>query len=370
MNFLQREWALLLSVLTVALFMVFGDRWLADLSSPAWFALMLGWPFVAILMSAFALVRHAEGLAVKLGEPLGTLVLTIAVTGLEAMMIAAVMYSAHGDSTVARDTMFAVVMIVLNGLVGLCLIVGGLAHREQKFNLYGANSFLAVIMPIAVLGLVMPNFTVASGVGTSSTLQSVFLILMSIGMYGVFLAMQTRWHREYFVAPVAAESGTAQEDAEYHGLHEVRSIPYHTVLLLAYLLPVVILAKQIAIPINHGITTLGAPAALGGLLVAILILSPESLAAVRAARANHLQRSINLALGSVLASISLTIPAVLIIGFITGKTVVLGLGNVDMILLSLSLVVSVVTFSLERMNIMLGAVHMMMFLAYLMLIFD
>jgi Ca2+:H+ antiporter len=207
-------------------------------------------------------------------------------------------------------------------------------------------------------------------------LQAGFLILMSVGMYAVFLVMQTSWHREYFIAPstsivpASVETGTPQEEAEYHGLHEVRSIPYHTAFLFAYLLPVVILAKQIAIPINHGIDTLGAPPALGGLLVAILILSPESLAAVRAARANHLQRSINLALGSVLASISLTIPAVLIIGFITGKTVVLGLGNIDMILLSLSLVVSVVTFGLERMNVMLGAVHMMMFLAYLMLIFD
>ena len=370
MKLIRTEWALVLSVITMALFMTFGGRWLADLSEPSWFALMLGWPFVTILLSAFALVRHAESLAVKLGEPLGTLVLTIAVTGLEAMMIAAVMYTARGNSTVARDTMFAVVMIVLNGLVGLCLILGGLKHGEQKFNLYGANSFLAVIMPIAVLGLVMPTFTTASAAGTSSTLQAAFLIAMSVGMYGVFLAMQTIWHRDYFIAPVTGETGTTQEDAEYHGLHEIRSIPYHTALLLAYLLPVVILAKQIAIPINHGITVLGAPPALGGLLVAILILSPESVAAVRAARADHLQRSINLALGSVLASISLTIPAVLIIGFITGKTVVLGLGNVDMILLSLALVVSVVTFSLERMNIMLGAVHMMMFLAYLMLIFD
>jgi Ca2+:H+ antiporter len=371
MNFLRREWALLLSVITMVLFMKFGSGWLADLSQPSWFALMLGWPFVTILLSAFALVRHAESLAVKLGEPLGTLVLTIAVTGLEAMMIAAVMYTAHGDSTVARDTMFAVVMIVLNGLVGLCLILGSLKHREQKFNLYGANSFLAVIMPIAVLGLIMPTFTTTSVAGTSSPLQAGFLIVMSVGMYGVFLAMQTSWHRDYFIAPASGGAGTTTtEDAEYHGVHEVRSMPYHTAMLLAYLLPVVILAKQIAIPINHGITTLGAPPALGGLLVAILILSPESLAAVRAARADHLQRSINLALGSVLASISLTIPAVLIIGFITGKTVVLGLGNVDVILLSLSLVVSVVTFSLERMNIMLGAVHMMMFLAYLMLIFD
>ncbi|HEY4368224.1 MAG TPA: hypothetical protein VGN07_13405 [Steroidobacteraceae bacterium] len=370
MKFLRHEWALLLTVITTALFTVFGKQWLADLSQPSWFALMLGWPFVTILLSAFAMVRHAESLAVKLGEPLGTLVLTIAVTGLEAMMIAAVMYTTAGDSTVARDTMFAVVMIVLNGLVGLCLILGGIKYREQQVNLYGANSFLAVIMPVAVLGLIMPTFTTSSSVGTSSALQSIFLIVMSVGMYGIFLAMQTSWHRGYFIAPVTGETGTPQEDAEYHGVHEVGPVGYHAALLLAYLLPVVILAKQIAIPINHGITTLGAPAALGGLLVAILILSPESLAAVRAARANHLQRSINLALGSVLASISLTIPAVLIIGFITGKTVVLGLGNVDMILLSLSLVVSIVTFSRERMNIMLGAVHMMLFLAYLMLIFD
>lgn len=367
---LLAEWPLLISVITTLLYALFGTGWLADLSNPAWFTLMLLWPFVTVMLSAFAIVRHAEALAVKMGEPFGTLVLTLAVTGLEAMMIAAVMYTTTGESTVARDTMFAVVMIVLNGMVGMCLLLGGLRYREQKFNLYGANSFLAVIMPIAVLGLVMPNFTVSSPAQTTSALQAVFLIVMSVGMYAVFLAMQTSWHRDYFIVPVIGETGTAQEDAEYHGVHEIRSIPYHAVLLIAYLLPALLLAKQLAVPINHGISTLGAPPALGGLLVAILILSPESLAAARAAMANHLQRSINLALGSVLASISLTIPAVLIIGLITDRTIVLGLDSTDMIMLALSLVVSLVTFSLERMNVLLGAVHMVMFLAYLMLIFD
>jgi Ca2+:H+ antiporter len=377
MKSLRKEWPLVLSIITTALFIAFGERWLADLSNTLWFSLMLGWPFVVIFLSAFAMVRHAESLAAILGEPLGTLVLTVAVTGLEAAMIAAVMYTASGDSAVARDTMFAVVMIVLNGLVGLCLILGGLRYGEQTYNLYGASSFLAVITPIAVLGLVLPAFTATITPLTTSPLHATFLIVMSMSMYGVFLAMQTRSHRDYFIAPRSIENsaansaaGTETADDNLHAGMEIRSIPYHTVLLLSYLLPVVILAKQLAIPINHGIHTLGAPAALGGLIVAVLVLSPESLAAVRAARANALQRSINIALGSVLASISLTIPAVLVIGFFTHKTIVLGLDTIDIILLALSLVVSIITFSRERVNAVLGAVHMLIFFAYLMLLFD
>lgn len=370
MRAMVREWPLLFILLTTGLFLVFGGRWVQDLSDPGWFTLMLLWPFVTILFAAFALVRHAESIAVKLGEPFGTLVLTLAVTGLEAMMIAAIMYTGPSESSVARDTMFAVIMIVLNGLVGVCLLLGGLRYREQQLNLYGANTFLAVIIPLAVLVLVMPSFTTSTPNSTSSPLQSVFLIAMSVGLYCTFLALQTRWHRDYFIVHVASEVGSLEEDAEYHGVSEIRSLPYHIIFLLVYILPVLILAKQLAKPIDYGVQALGAPPAISGLLVAALILAPESLAAVRAALANHLQRSINLSLGSVLASISLTIPAVLTIGFITGKTIVLGLDSVDMILLALSLTVSIVTFTLERTNALLGAVHLLMFLAYLMLLFE
>lgn len=348
---------------------MFGGGWLVDLSDPVWFAVMLGWLFGAILASAFAVVRHAEGLAVLLGEPFGTLVLTLSMSGMEMMMIAAVMYTGHGESSLARDTMLAIVMIVLNGLVGACLLLGGLRYHEQTYNLYGANAFLSVIVPLAVLGLVLPSFTVSSPGPTLSPLQSTFLIIMSLGLYGVFLAIQTMRHRDYFIAPSAAGGTSSYQNAETHNALEVRSARYHSVLLLAYVLPIVLLAKQIAVPINHGINVLGAPAALGGLLVAVLILSPESLAAVRAARANQLQRSINLSLGTALTSISLTIPAVIIIGFITDRTLVLGLGPADTTLLLLTLVVSMLTFALERTNVLLGAVHLLLFLAYLMLIF-
>jgi Ca2+:H+ antiporter len=365
-----KEWPLLASFATTAAFLVFGKRWLEDLSQPAWYALMLLWPLVTILLSAFCLVRHAESLALKLGEPFGTLVLTLAVTGLEAMMISALMFSGPDETPVARDTMFAVIMIVLNGLVGSCLLLGALRYREQTLNLYGANAFLAVIVPLAVLVLVMPSFATSTPDASSSALQSVFLIVMSIGLYCTFLALQTRWHRDYFIVHVVTETSSPSEDAEFHGVSDVRSQPYHLAFLIAYMLPVLILAKQLAAPIDYGVEKLGAPAAIGGFIVAALILAPESLAAVRAALSNHLQRAMNLSLGSVLASICLTIPAVLTIGFITDKTILLGLEPVDMVLLALTLTVSIITFALERSNFVLGAVHLLLFLAYVMLMFD
>ncbi len=177
---LPTEWPLPVSVATTALFLVFGTEWLADLSDPVWFAFLLGWLFTAILVSAFAVVRHAEGLAARLGEPLGTVVLTLSMSGMEMMMIAAVMYTGQGGSSLARDTMLAIVMIVLNGLVGTSLLFGGLRYHEQTYNLYGANAFLAVILPLSVLGLVLPKFTVSSAGPTLSPLQSVFLIFMSV----------------------------------------------------------------------------------------------------------------------------------------------------------------------------------------------
>ena len=202
---LRREWPLMTSLVTVALFALFGPTWLADLTNRLWFALMLGWLFAVVLLSAFAVVRHAEHLALKLGEPGGTLVLTLAVTGIEVIMISAVMLSGKGNASLARDAMFAVIMIVLNGMVGCSLLLGGLRYREQTYNLQGANAFLAVIVPLAVLGLVLPNFTHSSPGPTFSGLQAAFLALMSIALYGVFLAIQNSRHRDYFIVPPSEE---------------------------------------------------------------------------------------------------------------------------------------------------------------------
>jgi Ca2+:H+ antiporter len=329
---------------------------------------MLVWLFCAIMLSGRAVVLHAESLAIQLGEPLGTLVLTLSVIGIEVMMIGAVMSAGPDNVTLARDAMFAVIMIVLNGLVGLCLLLGGLRYHEQTYNLAGANAFLAVIVPLAVLGLVLPDFTRSSPGPTFSPLHATFLIVMSVGLYGVFLAIQTSRHRDYFVQPVPGDGGDRADPEHPH--HEVRSVLYHATFLPTYLLTIGILAKKISIPIDYGVHAFHAPPALGGLLVSVLVLSPEAVASVRAALRNQLQRSVNLLLGSVLASISLTIPAALAMGFLIGQTIVLGLDPVDTILLVLTLAVSMLTFASARTNVLLGAVHLLLFLAYLMLIFE
>ena len=296
--------------------------------------------------------------------------LTLSATGIEVSIIAASMFTGKGYPTLARDSMFAVVMIVLNGMVGLSLLLGGWRYHEQSYNLQGANAFLAVIIPLAVLGLILPSFTTSSPGPTFSTPQATFFIVMTVGLYGVFLAIQTTRHRPYFLWPIQeSEEGVSLKFDDHNG-HEVRSVSFHAALLLLYFGPLVILAKQLALPIDHGIRVLGAPPVLGGLLVAVLVLAPELLAAARAALINELQRSINILLGLVLATISLTIPTLLTLGLMTGKTITLGLEPVDQVLLLLTLLSSTMTFSRNRTNVLQGAVHVLLFLAYLMLIFE
>lgn len=366
----RHEWPLLVAISATVLFLLFGGAWLSDLSNPLRFTFLFLALFSVILLASFSVVRHAECLAIMLQEPLGTLVLTLSVTGIEVSIIAASMFTGAGHPTLARDSMFAVVMIVLNGMVGLSLLLGGWRYHEQSYNLQGANAFLAVIIPLAVLGLVLPSFTTSSPGPTFSRLQATFFIAMSIGLYGVFLAIQNTRHRPYFVWPSLESDETLASKFDYPDVRDVRSVLFHTSLLLLYFGPLVILAKQLAVPIDHGIRVLGAPPVLGGLLVAVLVLAPESFAAARAALANKLQRSINVLLGSVLATISLTIPAILTIGLLSGKTIILGLGPVDQVMLVLTLLLSTLTFSRSRTNVLLGAVHVLLFLAYVMLIFE
>ena len=359
----RREWALPIGIATTFAFLAFAGGGVAGLSRPAWFAFVLAWLFAAIMVCAFAVVRHAEALARQLGEPYGTVVLTLSMSGMEMMMISAVMLTGHGSVFLARDTMLAILMIVLNGLVGACLLVGGLRYHEQTYNLYSANSFLAVILPLAVLGLVLPGITASAPGSTLPMLQAIFLIVMSLVLFGVFLGIQTMRHRDYFLSP----GDPPTQDADVAAARD-SSVGHHVGMVIAYAIPIVLLAREIARPIDYGIEVLGAPAAFGGLLVAVLILAPEAMAAVRAALANQLQRSINMALGVALSSICLTIPAVLAIGFFTGQRVVLGLPAADTMLLLLTLVVSMLTFSLARTNVLIGAVHLLLFAAYLMLL--
>lgn len=362
---LRSESALCLGVITTTLFFLFGKAWLGELTSAPWSLFMFAWLFGVMCWLSFSVVRHADCLAIKLGEPYGTLILTLAVISIEVIMISAVMLGGKNNPTLARDTMFAVLMIVLGGMVGLTLIVGGLRHREQEFNLQGANSFLSLLIPLAVLGLVLPHFTTSTSDDSASLPLTIFLIVDCVVLYGLFLAMQTTRHRGFFVQPHKPD-----KDAHDHGNLVVRSVGFHALLLLLCMTPIVLLSKSLAKVIDHGIEVAGAPAALGGFFVATLVLAPEALGAVHAALANQMQRTMNICLGSALATISLTLPAVLIIGLWTGNLVELGLGDVDLILLLLTLAVCVVNFSAGRTNVLQGAVHLLLFAAYVVTIFD
>ena len=361
----RREVGLLAGLLTLAAMVAFGDHWLNSMSG-RWIPLLLfAWLFASMLWLSFSVVHHADCLAAKLGEPYGTLILTIAVIVIEVVMISAVMLTGARNPELGRDMMFAVLMIVLNGLVGISLLLGGIRHLEQTHNLQGANTFLAVLLPLATLCLILPNFTQSTAVGTYSSVQMIFAILASVGLYGAFLIAQTLRHRGYFQTQEVADD----HHDDHHGL-VLRSIGFHVAMLLANMLPIILLSKSMAKLIDYEISALGAPVALGGVIIAVLVLAPEGLAAVKSALDDRLQRSINICLGSALATIGMTVPAILIIGMATDSKVVLGLGPVNSVLFVTTAVVSVVTLSGRKTNVIHGVVHLILFLAYLVMLFD
>jgi Ca2+:H+ antiporter len=357
------EWFLVISVATSAVFLLFGNSLFAAGSGPLGMAFIFVLLFAAVLASSLAVVRHAEHLAKSLGEPYGTLILTLSVAAIEVVSISAVILHGANNPTLVRDSLLSVVMIILNGMVGASLLIGAWRHREQHYNLQGANTYLGVIIPLVALSLILPSFTRTTPGPTLSLAQSIFLILVSIGLYGAFLAIQTGRHRGYF-----------DDEQETLAAEEAESVPRpvgrHAILLVAYMIPVVIMAEQLGRPIDYLIETLRAPAALGGLALAALVASPEAIGAVRAAIDNRLQRAMNIFLGSVLATIGLTIPAMLVISRLVGRSMILGVEGTDRVMLLVTLTASMVTFSSGRTNVLQGAVHLILFAAYLLLIFQ
>lgn len=363
----REEMALWAGALTALIVLFAGGSWFGHLDNPLLFGFLFGWLFAVMLWLSFGVVKHADCLAIKLGEPYGTLILTLSVISIEVVMITAVMLTGGENPELARDTMFSVLMIVLNGMLGVTLLVGGWKHREQSYNLQGANAYLSVIIPLAGLGLILPRFTTSAPGGQPSTLIAVFLTIMSIVLYGIFLGIQGTRHQTYFKQPDDQQAPGGHDD---HGKLTIRSTGFHAGFLFLTMLPIVLLSKKMALLVDHGISVLHAPQALGGFLVAVLVLSPEGMGAVKAALADNLQRTVNISLGSALATIGLTIPAVLLVSLTTGKTIELGLQTPEIVLLSLSILVAAVNFSGPRTNMLQGVVHLVLFFAYLMLLFD
>ena len=360
---IRTEYPLFIGFATVAAFIALGSH-LNEITSRALplvgiFVLLFG----VILWSAICVVRHADCLAIRLGEPYGTLILTLSAISVEVMMISTAMLHGDNNPTLGRDAIFAVVMIALNGLVGLSLLLGGLRYREQYYNIYGVNAYLNVIMALSVLGLVLPNFTTSTSGPTFSTEQEIFFATVSVLLYGIFLLIQTLRHRGYFL--------DWKEMADTRSRHSsrVRSIGFHALMLVLYLTTVIFLGEKFAVPLDNSIEKFHVPQAFGGAIIAALVLSPEGLGGINASLHNQLQRSINILFGSVVATIGLTIPAVLLIGLLTKRSVALGLQGGNLPLLLLTLAVSVVTFTSRKTNVLQGCIHLLLFAVFVLLIF-
>jgi Ca2+:H+ antiporter len=318
---------------------------------------------VALVAAVLAAVHHAELVAHKVGEPLGTLVLALAVTVIEASLILSMMLAGGSDKAVlARDTVYAAVMIICNGVIGLCILVGGIRHREQSFRIEGASPAYAALVAMATLALVLPNFTTNAPGPVYTPVQLDFAGLESFVLWGVFVFVQTVRHRDYFLGPEGGEG-----EANHHPPPTAPAAWMSLGLLLVSLVGVVGLAKVLSPSIEAGVKAIGAPDAVVGIAIALVVLLPETLAAVRAAAANRLQTSMNLALGSALATIGLTIPAVVVASQLFHLPVVLGLPPKDMVLLFLTFLVGGMTLGSGRTSIMQGAVQLVVFATFLFL---
>lgn len=315
---------------------------------------------VVLFAAVFAAVHHAERIAHRVGEPYGTLVLTAAVTIIEVALITSTMLGDHPKPALARDTVFSVIMIVCHGLVGLCLLLGGLRYREQGFRIKGTAAYLEVLVPMSVLTLILPNFTAAQG-PVYSIDQLIFVAVATLALYAVFLYIQTVYHRDYFADFTDDGEGTSV------GVIFTRRMAINLVLLLVALTAVILLSKQFATLAQTVTASIGAPESAVGILVAMLILLPECVAALRAALADDLQQSLNLALGSCLATIGLTIPAVAAVSIVLEQPLVLGVEAKDMVLLLLTLFITALTFGTGRTNILAGFVHLVLFATFVFL---
>jgi Ca2+:H+ antiporter len=319
----------------------------------------------ALIAAVIAAVHHAEVIAHRVGEPLGTLVLALAVTAIETALILSMMI-AGGEEMAAlpRDTIYAAVMIICNGVVGVCVLFGALAHHEQTFRVEGAGAGLAALIVMATLTLVLPVFTTSTPSGTYSSSQLVFVALTSAALWAIFVFIQTVRHRDYFI-PV-----TDAANPDVHAEPPTASAAWASFgLLLLSLVTVVGLAKMLSPTIEGAVETANAPRVVVGIVIAMLVLLPETWAAVRAARADRLQSSMNLAIGSALASIGLTVPVVVLASIAFDLPLVLGLEAKDIGLLTLTFLVSAVTLGTGRTYMMQGAVHLVLFAAFLFLAF-
>lgn len=327
--------------------------------------------FLITLSAIFRVTHHADELAEMLGEPYGTLILTLSATIIEVAIMITVLSHSNNNPTFVRDTIAATVMITVGLMLGLAMFIGAFVHRQQTVNTEGAMTYLGLLIPLAVLTLVLPNYTDSTAGPTLAIAQEIYISAAAIALYAIFIFIQTRRHRQMFKDRSAPEPLTFDPDnppRTRKRVHTPQELFSSIGWLVGNLLLVVFLAENLAVLIDDQLESKNLPAALGGLCVALLILAPECLASVNAALKNRLQRAVNIALGSGLATLSLSVPAILIAALLMGHTLILGLDANQIVMLLATLWVANIALATEKTNLMQGTVLLVLFLTFSFLI--
>ncbi len=362
-NTLKREWPFFLCLITAAT-IISTPAILSEWTARGWIASIL---FLITLSAIFRVTHHADELAEMLGEPYGTLILTMSATIIEVAIMITVLGHNENNPTFVRDTIAATVMITVGLMLGLAMFIGAFVHRQQTVNTEGALTYLGLIVPLAILALILPNFTATTIGPTLALAQEVFIAIVSIVLYAIFLFIQTRRHRQMFKdrsAPEPLTFDAGSTERKHKRTYTRKELWTSIAWLVGNLFLVVFLAEELAVLIDDQLEAKNLPEALGGLFVALLILAPECLASVNAALHNRLQRSVNIALGSGLATLSLSVPAILLAATLMGHQLILGLPNNEMVMLLATLWVANIALATERTNLMQGTVLLVLFLTF------
>lgn len=354
---------------TAVLFLLLGSTWLEEPISTTVAAGLFLWLFVTMVWSAFGVIMVADELAEILGEPLGSLVLTLTIICLEGVLIGVAILTSTEGATIGRDTLFGANMIMINLAGGLALFLGGLRHREQTYNLQGTSAYLAVVITLCVLGLILPSYTKSAPQGSVTTVQSTGILVVTLFIYVTFLLIQTGRHHHFFVESEPADKKEADR-GDPQSKPQKAMIVWHSLVLVAGVVPILLLGKYLTNLLDHASAKLGTPPALGGVIIALIVVSPKAISAVKAGIANQPQRAVNLALGSCAPAMGIILPIILGIGLVTRKTIIMGAAPSDAILLAVTLVLSALTFSGPRTTLLEGAAHVTIFVIYIVLMFS
>lgn len=331
-----------------------------------------------IIGAAFGVVKEADELAHKLGEPYGTLILTLSIVSIEVILIVAMMFGPEDNPTIGKDSIFSVMMIIMNLVLGLCILLGGLRHGEQEYNAQGTITYLSMIIMLGGISMMIPNFIEGKGNGEFTSVQAGSISGLIILLYGFFLAYQMKGYRHLYIQPKAGQmeilfrQRNESQQTDGHGNEKVskKEVLLRTLVLLGMILPIVLLSHNLATLVDYGIKEMNLPPLLGGVLIAIIVFTPESMTAVKAAMNNEFQRAINLCHGAFVSTVGLTVPAVLIIGLIASKTVLFGMTSTETILFVITLVLSMLSFSGRRTAPIVGIMHLVLFAVFVILIFN